>query len=58
MTDTEKRLNEMEEMNLVEKTGKYRHGQPVWKMTAWARQLDAEDLDRLVERGPVDTHNA
>ena len=58
MTDTEKRLNEMEQMNLVEKTGKYRHGQLVWRMTARARQLDPEALDRLVKRGPVDTHDA
>ena len=58
MTDTEKRLAEMEQMGLTEKTGEYRHGKPVWRMTARARQLDAETLDRLVERGPVDTHDA
>ena len=58
MTETEKRLNEMEQMNLVEKTGAYRRGQPVWRMTVRAQQLDAESLDRLVKRGPVDTHDA
>ena len=53
MTETEKRL--------AEKTGEYRRGQPVWRMTERARQLDAEDpeaLDRLIEGGPVDIHDA
>ena len=61
MTETEKRLAELEQMGLVEKTGEYRNGKPVWRATERAPQLDDEDpeaLDRLVERGPVDTHDA
>ena len=58
MTDTEQRLAEMEQMNLVEKTGEQRHGKAVWRMTERARQLDPEALDRLVKRGPVRAHDA
>ena len=57
MTDTEKRLRELEAVGLVERTGEIRDGKPVWKMTAWARQLDTENpevLDSLVKRGPAD----
>lgn len=57
MTDTEKRLAELEQMGLVEKTGEHRDAKPVWRITAWARQLDAEYpeiLDPLIKRGPVD----
>lgn len=61
MTETEQRLAEMEQMGVVEKTGEYRAGKPVWRITAWARQLDAEypeAFDRLMERGPVDSYDA
>ena len=54
MTDTEKRLVELEQSGLVEKTGERRDDKPVWRLTAWARQLDAEHLDLLIKRGPVD----
>ena len=54
MTETDQRLAELEQMGLVEKTGEHRDGKPVWRMTARARQLDDEVLDRLIERGPVD----
>ena len=57
MTETEQRLAELETMGLVEKTGEHRDGKPVWRMTAWARQLEAEHpelLGPLVKRGPVD----
>ena len=61
MTETEKRLAELEQMGLVEKTGEYRNGKPVWRATARAPQLDDEDTELggpLVKRGPVDTHDA
>ena len=57
MTDTDNRLAELEQMGLVEKTGEYRNGKPVWIMTAYARQLHAEHPevhDSIIERGPVD----
>ena len=57
MTETEQRLTELETAGLVEKTGEYRAGKPVWRLTAWARQLEAEYpelLGPLVKRGPVD----
>ena len=57
MTETEHALAKLETKGLVEKTGEYRNGKPVWRMTAWARHLDAEYpevLGPLVKRGPVD----
>ena len=56
MTETEKRLEEMEQMGVVEKTGEYRDGKPLWRLTDYARQLDDEHpeaLDALYARGPV-----
>ena len=43
-------------MGVVEKTGEYRGGKPVWRLTDYAHLLKAEHseaFDDLMARGPV-----